>query len=401
MNLVSPMLAWFQLDRMVHRPDRGCSSARPTKPWFLPLGCLVAVLALPGCQTFSSSRLGVTDVPLATSGLARAAASGDPAACPSGDINDLSMRPPAELSKVALSAYRIEAPDVLLMGMITTTPKEPYYIKSLDILRVLVAGTLEDEPIAGDYQVQPGGMLNLGPSYGTVLVEGLTLAEADDAITRQLRAIIQPEVSVTLVQSSELQRIAGEKIVAPDGTVNLGIYGCVEVVGLTLQEARLAVEERLSTFFEDPKVSLDVFSYNSKSYYVILEGAGLGDQVISRPVVGNETVLDAIAAIQGIPEISSKRIWISRPSPNGRGCEQIIPVDWFAITRNANTSTNYQLLPGDRVFVAESRVLGLQTLVSRILDPVERLVGFSLLGAQTVQSIQRFPGGFFLNQGFF
>jgi hypothetical protein len=31
--------------------------------------------------------------------------------------------------------------------------------------------------------------------------------------------------------------------------------------------------------------------------------------------------------------------------------EQILPVDWNGITRAGNTRTNYQLLPGDRLYV--------------------------------------------------
>jgi protein involved in polysaccharide export with SLBB domain len=200
---------------------------------------------------------------------------------------------------------------------------------------------------------------------------------------------------VALVQSSAIQQISSEKIVAPDGTVNLGIYGSVYITGMTLDEARHAIEERLSEFLEDPKVSLDVFAYNSKFYYIVIEGAGFGDQVVQRPVVGNETVLDAIAALGGLSQLSSKRIWISRPAPQGVGCDQVLPVDWNAITRNANAASNYQLLPGDRIFVNENQMYALGGFVNRILNPIERVFGFTLLGSQTIQTLQRFPGGGF------
>ena len=255
---------------------------------------------------------------------------------------------------------------------------------------------MPDQPIAGDYQVQPGGLLNLGPAYGTVQVDGLTIAEIKDAISRKLQRILQfPEVSVSLVQSSEVQLIAGDKVVAPDGTVNLGIYGNVYVAGMTIDEARREIEEKLGEYFEEPRVSLDVFAYNSKFYYIVVEGAGFGDQVVQRPIVGNETVLDAIAGIGGFSQISSRRIWISRPAPHGVGCDQVIPINWEAITRGADTSTNYQLLPGDRIFVADDRFYALGGFVNRVLNPVERAFGFTLLGGQTIQVLQRFPRGTF------
>jgi polysaccharide export outer membrane protein len=87
-------------------------------------------------------------------------------------------------------------------------------------------------------------------------------------------------------------------------------------------------------------------------------------------------------------------IWIARPAPGGVGCDQILPVHWKEITKGAATATNYQVLPGDRVFIAEDKLLALSDKISRIVAPVERLLGFTLLGTQTIQTANRFPKGF-------
>ena len=149
----------------------------------------------------------------------------------------------------------------------------------------------------------------------------------------------------------------------------------------------------MSKDLDTPKISLDVFAYNSKVYYVIIEGAGTGDKVFRVPVTGNETVLDAIAQIGGLMEISSKEICIARPAPSGVGCDQILRVDWQAITKGAATATNYQILPGDRVFIPEDRMVAFDALVSKVTRPFERMFGFTLLGVQTIQTAQRFPEG--------
>ena len=75
-----------------------------------------------------------------------------------------------------------------------------------------------------------------------------------------------------------------------------------------------------------------------------------------------------------------------------------LQVDWDAIVQSGNTATNYQILPGDRVFVAENKHVALNNFVTLLLDPVERVFGFSLLGAQSIQTINRFPQG--RQQGF-
>ena len=83
---------------------------------------------------------------------------------------------------------------------------------------------------------------------------------------------------LTILQTSAQQQIAGEHLVAPDGKVNLGTYGRVRVVGMTIEEARNAVQTHLTQYLDNPQISLDVFGFNSKVFYVVTQGAGLGDQ---------------------------------------------------------------------------------------------------------------------------
>ncbi|MEQ8848399.1 polysaccharide biosynthesis/export family protein [Botrimarina sp.] len=298
---------------------------------------------------------------------------------------------PRELEMMSLPPYRIEPPDILLINAIKVVPKPPHIIEPFDGLLIRAAGALPDQPIADAFFVDPEGMIDLGPSYGKVKVVGLTIDEAKDAIRRQLGDLLaEPEVSVSLAVSSGAQQIVGEHLVGPDGRVNLGTYGSVYVTGMTIAEAKAAIEEQLSDTLEDPEVIVDIFSYNSKRYYIITQGAGFGDNVVQVPITGNETVLDAVAAIGGLSQVSSRRIWIARPARNGDHCEQILPVDWDDISRGASTATNYQLLPGDRVFIAEDPLLRLDSVVSKLTRPLERLFGFTSLGAGTLNRIERF-----------
>jgi polysaccharide export outer membrane protein len=301
---------------------------------------------------------------------------------------------PSELRKTTLPTYVVEPPDILLIDAIKLVPKPPYRIESLDILQIVVVGTLLGQDIAGQFVVDPSGMVDLGPAYGKVFVAGQSIQEATTAIDRHLRRILrEPEVSVVLAQSSGMQQIAGEHLIGPDGTINLGTYGSVYVAGMTLAQVKDAIEAQLSKYLQDPRISVDVFAYNSKVYYVISQGAGLGDGVTRVPVTGNETVLDAVAQVNGLSRLSSKKIWIARPSPGGKGCEQVLPVNWEEITAGAVASTNYQILPGDRVFIAEDKMIAADTFITKVTAPFERIMGFSLLGNQTIQSANRYPRG--------
>jgi len=295
---------------------------------------------------------------------------------------------------VSLPPYVIEPPDILFINAVKIVPKSPHKIEVFDALLIRVLGALPDQPIADGFFVNPEGKIDLGPSYGTVQVVGLTIDEAQAAIQKHLSQVLeQPEVTVSLAQSSGAQQIVGEHLVGPDGRVNLGTYGSVYVAGSTIEEARAAIEEQLTDYLEDPQVVVDMFSYNSKKYYVITQGAGFGDSVAEAPITGNETVLDAIARIGGLSRVSSKRIWIARPAPNGVGCEQILPVQWDDISRGAATATNYQLMPGDRLFIAEDPYIRLDNVLAKLTAPMERLFGTVSLGTAMANRIKRFGLG--------
>jgi polysaccharide biosynthesis/export protein len=140
-------------------------------------------------------------------------------------------------------------------------------------------------------------------------------------------------------------------------------------------------------------VSVSVSGYNSKVYYVITDGAGFGQQVYRLPITGNETVLDAISLVGGLSSVSSKRrIWLARPTPAQTSCYEILPVNWEAITEAGSTDTNWQIFPGDRVYVKADPFITFDNQLSKILSPIERLFGATLLGTSTVQSFRGING---------
>jgi protein involved in polysaccharide export with SLBB domain len=309
------------------------------------------------------------------------------------------ISPPRELSKTSLPAYRIEPPDVLLLEMQKMVPLPPYRLETFDMLQVNVFGTLAEHPIMGLYLVDGEGTIDLGPGYGKIRIAGMTVEETGQAIDAHLRQILKlPEVSVQLARAANVQPVNGMYVVASDGTINLRQYGSVFVAGKTIIEARLAVEKHLTQFFDSPALSLEVTGYNSKVYYVITEGVGDDDSVVRIPCTGNETVLDAMSQVHGISGVSSRRIWIARPAPYGFHCEQILPVDWVAITRGGAPATNYQLLPGDRLFIAHDESTALTAYIGKIMSPIERVIAFGSMGSSTIREWQTLGRGYNQNR---
>ena len=373
--------------------------------WFVMSHWLAALVVSPACRVFGLGGLGLVallatgcQAPLTVRGQSSPIAA-HPQAQPG--VTPWVASVPTEKDKSTLPTYVIEPPDILLIDAVKLVPKSPYRVEPLDVLQILVANPLIDQPISGQYPIDPSGAVDLGPAYGKVLISGQTVDEARKTIETHLRTVLRdPQVSVSLSQTSGQQQVAGEHLVGPDGTVNMGTYGTVYVAGLTIAEAKTAVEAQLSNYLEQPRVSVDVFAYNSQVYYVITEGAGLGDTVVRVPITGNETVLDALAQVNGLSRLSSKNLWIARPTPGDVSCDQILPVSWTEITKGASTATNYQLMPGDRLFIAENKIIALDTFLDQVSAPIERLFGTTLLGAQAIQTINRFPKGLGSGGGF-
>jgi polysaccharide export outer membrane protein len=204
--------------------------------------------------------------------------------------------------------------------------------------------------------------------------------------------VIEPP-DILLIESTQKipdQPIRGQHLVRPDGTVGLGIYGSAYVAGMTIEQAREAIGRTLATRIKDfdlRNLNVDVLAYNSKFYYVITDGAGYGEQVIRMPIMGSETVLDGISQIYGLPAVASKkRIWVARRSADGT-TDQVLPVDWCGISQRGSEATNYQIMPGDRIYVDANKWIRFDTKMARFLSPFERVLGITLLGSETVNSI--------------
>ncbi len=279
---------------------------------------------------------------------------------------------PSELAMVNLPEYVIEAPDVLVINAVlrNTVVEEA----------ALAAGN------AIDMIDQP--------------------KKEDDKKDRVKAADKEPKPFANTVRSLPIQPVFSNYQVRPDGTVFLGVYGSVPVSGLTLSQAAVAIRTSLAQqIYKGDEgagirekallIVVDVAEYNSKSYYVIVDGGGAGERITKWPITGKETVLDALTNVGGLAEESSKRnVWVARRTPFANQPQQILPVDYVGLTQHAITVTNYQLFPGDRVYLKAQRLVTIDRTIARIISPVERIFGITLLGTSSVNAIVGRGNGF-------
>lgn len=304
---------------------------------------------------------------------------------------------PRENHKQGMPPYVVEPPDVLSLSVTSLAPVGGVRIQANDVLNINVVPTLPNFPISGNFQVSNLGLVRLGARYGSVMVRGMTLEEAEAAITQHLSNILaNPVVTVSLAEARGYPEIDGDHLITQDGTLNFGAYGQVFVAGMTLAEVRRTLEryfrEKLNL---EATIGVAVSGYNSKVYYVVIDGGGAGLHVVRLPITGTETVLDVVASVGGIGYASSLySIWIARPNAEEVGCEQILPVNLVDIAKRGCTATNYQLLPGDRLFIKAEGVVAFTNVFNKLVTPFYSASSAALLGVTTYQSLSN-PGSFF------
>jgi protein involved in polysaccharide export with SLBB domain len=162
--------------------------------------------------------------------------------------------------------------------------------------------------------------------------------------------VVEPG-DVLLVHAVNLDspvRLPGDQPVLPDGTIQLGVYGSLLVAGRTTAEIETEVNQRIRAQTKDAgPVTVRLVTRDSKVYYVLGEVNAPG----AFPLKGRETVLDGIVAAGGLTQGASRRnIILSRPTqPNS--CRVVLPVCYANIVQLGDTTTNYQLEAGDRIYV--------------------------------------------------
>ncbi len=144
-----------------------------------------------------------------------------------------------------------------------------------------------------------------------------------------------------------------DQTVLVDGTIDLGRYGRMIVAGQTVEEIEAAIVERLRYLAPDlepadHEVNVRIITPQGAVYYVLGDVNAPG----AFPLQGRETVLDGIIAAGGLADSGSGcKVILARPT-SPRSCRVVLNICYHEIVQLGDTSTNYQLMPGDRIYVA-------------------------------------------------
>jgi Periplasmic protein involved in polysaccharide export len=157
--------------------------------------------------------------------------------------------------------------------------------------------------------------------------------------------ILQPGdvISISVVEHPEF---SGRHKIRPDGRVNYPVIGEIEVASLTCAQLVKIMQGKLSSYVNNPVVSISIEDYYSNKIYIIGAVRQSGQFQIFEPI----DVLKAVAMCGGLNNPKTKTIKIIRADGT------IVTVDVKKLwgTEGKRDTKQFVLYPGDTMYVPET-----------------------------------------------
>jgi polysaccharide biosynthesis/export protein len=160
------------------------------------------------------------------------------------------------------------------------------------------------------------------------------------------------EITIHVWRNPELS--ADKVRVRPDGRLTIPLVQDIPAVGKTATELQEYIAEKLSTYIQQPIVSV-IVNTPEGNYTQQIRVIGATAQPASLPYRANMSVLDAMIAVGGLSEFASgNRAKLIRLNRN-TGEQEEFRVRLADLIRRGDASANVLLMPGDTIIIPESR----------------------------------------------
>jgi polysaccharide export outer membrane protein len=181
----------------------------------------------------------------------------------------------------------------------------------------------------------------LGPTEPDPAVAA-AIADGQGLVTGDYRVGPEDVLDISVWKEDSLKK---EVLVRPDGGISFPLAGELHAAGLTTDQVRIQLVERLQKYIPDPVVSVSVLKASNYKVYVIGRVNKPGDYTTGRPI----DVLQALSMAGGLtPFASENKIRVVRKTD---GRELAIPFSYGHVQRGEDLEQNIILKSGDVVVV--------------------------------------------------
>ena len=138
--------------------------------------------------------------------------------------------------------------------------------------------------------------------------------------------------------------------ISANGTITFPLVGNIKVGGMSVAAAENALSRELKRYIKNPQISMLIKEYGNQTVYVL--GQVQKPSAVEIPPEKPLTVLEAITSVGGFTDIAApSKVKVLRMD---NGNQKALDVDITQITKYGNKSLDINLMPGDVVFVPQS-----------------------------------------------
>src|SRR3989338_1195438 len=246
------------------------------------------------------------------------------------------------------------------------------------------AGTVTAEDLGQDPPEQ--GKTTLEESAGTDPLSPEPTAAAEDStasveIPEAISNLSHYTVGATDILEITVMRhpeVSGQFVINNEGDIQYEFVGDLKVNGLTKDDVKKLLAEKLSDYIIDPEITVKIVGYNSKIIYVVGEVGRPGKIYMEGDTM---TVHEALVEA-GLPLLSAKTNAGRVITPSNSGTPLIRKVNVEKLLYHGDLRENLVMQPGDTLYVPPTFL----AKTMRVIQPVTAPIGTAAGTGRTVMT---------------
>ena len=182
-------------------------------------------------------------------------------------------------------------------------------------------------------------------------------------------------LEITVMRHPE---VSGQFVINSEGNIQYEFVGDLNVLGLTKDQVKKLLNEKLSDYIIDPEITVKIVGYNSKIIYVVGEVGRPGKIYMEGDTM---TVHEALVEA-GLPLLSAKTNAGRVITPSNSGTPLIRKVNVEKLLYQGDLRENLVMQPGDTLYVPPTFL----AKTMRVIQPVAQPIGTAAGAGRTVMT---------------
>ncbi len=242
------------------------------------------------------------------------------------------------------------------------------------------AGTVTAENLKQPAAEQPSENAGAGPlaqDPTTEAEDSTASAEIPEAIATMSHYTVG-ETDILEITVMRHPEVSGQFVINNEGNIQYEFVGDLNVLGLTKDQVKKLLTEKLSDYIIDPEITVKIVGYNSKIIFVVGEVGRPGKIYMEGDTM---TVHEALVEA-GLPLLSAKTNAGRLITPSNTGTPLVRKVNVEKLLYQGDLRENLVMQPGDTLYVPPTFL----AKTMRVIQPVAQPIGTAAGAGRTVMT---------------